>query len=240
MEPGLAGSVGDDRQRRLFRVAPVFLHDLWRLDENLADLLDRHLVRRVFGLDDLHDHVGHGDAHRSGLPFTAERIRRGGDERLGERVGLDDASASDGLESLLGLGHQRRGTGRARLERMEMGLSALHLRVVEQGVVERGHATERRRLHPGHGVHDIVKVAGIGDEGDRVAVDDRRRLHRAGAVGMKEREGEHVGVGPLGHHGLGPGAELQSGGHQPAVWARHGLGGAGGAAAQEKHRDLAR
>ena len=68
----------------------------------------------------------------------------------------------------LGLGHQRRRAREAELDRAEVDLARAHVRMIEERDVERRHAVEERRLHLLDRREQVVDVARVRDERERV------------------------------------------------------------------------
>ena len=109
--------------------------------------------------------------------------------RFGQRIAFDDAAAGERLEALLGVRHAARAAPEKQmLDRLEVDLAALHVGVIEERDVQRRHAVEERRLDATDGREQIGQIARIRHERQRVAVDERERLHADVGVDVKQRQ----------------------------------------------------
>ena len=222
----------------LERVVPVLRHELRRPQDHLADFAGGHRRRAGVGVDDAHLHVGDRHADRPDLVGALHRVDAARHHPFGERVALDDARAGRRLELLLGLGHQRRRAREAQLDRAQVHLAGAHVGVVEDRGVERRHAVEERRLDALDRREQVVDVARVRHQRQRVGADERHRLHAHVGVDVEERQRQHDVVHPRLLGGLGPFVELQPRGHVVAVQADDALRRARRAAARQDHRAI--
>ena len=118
-------------------------------------------------------------------------------------------------------------------------LPLLHVGVIEERDVQRRHAVEERRLHAADRREQIGEVARIGHERERIAVDERQRLHADVGVDMKERQRQQDHVAsprraPIAVHALTCRPAMT----YARVLAEHAFGRAGRAAAHQQHRRI--
>ena len=99
----------------------------------------------------------------------------------------------------------------AQLDRAEIDLAGAHVGMVQDRRVERRYAVEERGLHLRDGLQQIVDVAWIRHERQRVGPDECQRLHPDVGVDVEQRQRQHDDVVPRPLRRLGPLVELQPG-----------------------------
>ena len=87
---------------------------------------------------------------------------------------------------------------------LQVHLAVAHRRVIQDGVVQRRHAAEERRLHLLDGLQQVVEVARVRHQRQRIRADERQRLHADVAVDVEQRQRQHDHVGPRRLGRLGP------------------------------------
>ena len=208
MEPAVL-----EDQRGLFGVAPVALHDLGALDDQLAHFAGGEFPGAGLRVHHLGPGAGHGHAHAAGRPLAPDGVEMGHGGGLGQAVALQHGAAAERLEAVPYFQGQGRGAADAGPEggQVELGQA----RVVDQGHKEGGDPGQHGGPVLLHGLEEAVDFKAGQD-------DDHGPLGHGPVETGGEPEG--VGKGEQAHEAFGavlylgqPGVDLGHVGHEVAV-----------------------
>jgi hypothetical protein len=97
------------------------------------------------------------------------------------------------------------------------------------------HGADERRFRALDLSDQTARVARVGDEHDRIVIDDREALHAGIAVRVEQWQRAHDGIGPLVHRRLKPGLKLPAGGDHAPMHTHHAFRRARRTAAHQDH-----